>query len=130
MTNPSGDTCGFPFGPPSVLCEAWSNGSLAPMTRLRTSMVSSLTFLLLLVGPSTTARAKTDVWSRLGLIHETVTAMTIGNPGTIYVGTSSGALFRVESSGETLLADHFGTAASLTAITADPRRPSTLYAAT
>ena len=84
-------------------------------------------FLLLMLIPPAVVRAKTDVWSRLGLPGERVTALAIGMPGTIYAGTSSGGVFRVEKGIQTRLAPDSGARSNpVTAIVVDPRNPNTI----
>ena len=92
-----------------------------------------LFLLLSFVAIPTVAGAKTDVWTRLGLSGERVTAMAVApaSPGTIYAGTLSGGLFQIVDGEQKKLVDHLGSGSNaITAIAVDPQNSAVLLAAT
>ena len=96
-------------------------------------VVIRLFLLLSFAAAPTIVSAKTDVWTRLGPSGERVTAMAVApaSPGTIYVGTLSGALFQIIDREQKKLVDHLGSGANaVTAIAVDPQNSSVLIAAT
>src|SRR5262245_18960143 len=74
---------------------------------------------------------KTDVWSGIGLAGERVSALALAKPGTVYAGTRSGKLFRIDGSGETWLGQILATeSGSITALSVDPNNLEVVFAGT
>jgi photosystem II stability/assembly factor-like uncharacterized protein len=100
---------------------------------MRRILRRSVLLILILGNPPPRVLAKTDVWSRLGLSGERVTALAAApaNPGTIYAGTSSGALSRIVDGLQTRLVPYLGQPGNpVTAIAIDPQNSNIVYAAT
>jgi photosystem II stability/assembly factor-like uncharacterized protein len=88
--------------------------------------------LLLIVELPIVAEAKTDVWKNIALTGERITALAAApaNPGTIFVGTASGALFKVVDGTQTRLVQNLDLRSNpITAIAVDPRNSDAVYAA-
>src|SRR5213594_96548 len=79
------------------------------------------------------AEAKTDVWKSIAISGERITALATApaNPGTIYAGTASGALFKMVDRTQTRLVQNLDSRWNpITAIAVDPRNSDTVYATT
>lgn len=102
----------------------------APATAPATRHVRALIALLIFASPASLS-AKTDSWTPLGLSGESVTALTVGSPGLVYAGTSSGAIFKIADRVQTWLTEDLGEHSNpVTAIAASLKDSATVYACT
>jgi photosystem II stability/assembly factor-like uncharacterized protein len=91
-----------------------------------------LVLLVFAIWPAAVS-AKTDVWSKLGLSGQRITALATDpqRSGTIYAGSSTGALFKTTDGGRTWIGQDLAPGSNIVnAIAVDRRNTNTLYAAT
>src|SRR2546422_4802882 len=92
--------------------------------------VKALILLLIFASPASIS-AKTNEWTPLGLSGESVTVLTVGSPGLVYAGTSSGAIFKIADRVQTWLTEDLGGHSNpVTAIAASPKDSAAVYACT
>src|SRR2546426_8311727 len=95
--------------------------------------ISAVLLLLVFETTPATVSAKTDVWSKLGLSRQHITALATdaGTSGIIYAGSSSGRIFKSTDGGQTWAAQDLGPESNtITGIAMDRQNSKTVYAAT